>query len=344
MPFIIVRNDITTMAVDAIVNSANPLPEVGAGVDAGIHKKAGPELLTARRRIGEIAPGGAAITPGFDLPAKYVIHVVGPVWRGGGSGEEETLSLCFRRALDLAFESKCESVVFPLISTGNYGLPNSLALRVAIREFSDFLTGHDMTIYLAVFSKDAFELSEKLMTGVRSYIDEKYIETVTRSEYSASPGRSRWIPGDIPGAVSMNASFALPQRRAPVKKSPRDQDLDTLLRHLDAGFTETLLRLIDRTGKKDSEIYKKANIDRKLFSKIRNNPSYRPSKPTAVAFAIALELDLRETLDLLAKAGYTLSHSSKFDVIVEHFIVNGNYDVFELNEVLFAFDEPLIGG
>lgn len=337
MPFEIVRNDIVNMRVDAVVNTANPNPVIGSGVDSGIHKKAGHELLVARQKIGCIDFGDAAITPGFDLDARYVIHTVGPVWEEGSHREEQILSSCYRNSLTLAKEHECESIAFPLIATGNYGFPKPLALQIAVREISTFLLENEMQVYLVVFGKEAFALSEKLFKSVNSYIDENYIRSKKLDEYGTeSMYGSRLETRRIreQECADMSVGAAIPMD---------SDDWGQLINDLDAGFSETLLQLIDRTGKKDSEIYKKANVDRKLFSKIRNNMDYRPSKTTALAFAFALELDVDETKDFISKAGFALSHSSKFDVIVEYFLVNGNYNVFELNEVLFAFDQPLIG-
>lgn len=354
MPFVIVRNDIVNMRADAVVNTANPEPVVGVGVDSSIHKKAGRKLLAARREIGQIAVGDAVITPGFGLAAKYVIHTVGPVWQDGSHHEEQLLASCYRKALALAKKHGCASVAFPLIATGNYGFPKPLALQIAIREISVFLLENEMQINLVVFDKESFVLSEKLFQSVSSYIDENYISTQMQAQR-----RERNIFGAVRAPQQMG-KINRPESRshgesalcedaavdfeAPVcSAAAADADWSSLLKNLDEGFSVTLLRLIDRTGKKDSEIYKKANVDRKLFSKIRNNPDYKPSKPTALAFAFALELNLEETRDFIARAGFALSRSSKFDVIVEYFLVNGNYDLFELNEVLFAFDQPLIG-
>ena len=355
MPFEIVQNDIVNMQVDAIVNTANPEPVVGSGVDSGIHKKAGHALLAARQKIGRITVGDAVITPGFGLDAKYVIHTVGPIWQDGKQGEEEILSACYRKSLALAKEYKCESIAFPLLATGNYGFPKPLALQIAVREISVFLLENEMQVYLVVFGKEAFALSEKLFKSVSSYIDDNYIQSKTLDEYGAENRyrarfeerkireqriRNAEIHGEICAAPILEERVMLPVG----EKVPTDpEDWGPLLKQLDAGFSETLLQLIDRTGKKDSEIYKKANVDRKLFSKIRNNKNYKPSKTTALAFAFALELDVDETKDFIGRAGFALSHSSKFDVIVEYFLVNKNYDVYELNEVLFAFDQPLIG-
>lgn len=349
MPFEIVRNDIVNMQTDAVVNSANPDPAVGSGVDSVIHSKAGHKLLLARQKIGPIGFGDAAITKGYGLNARYVIHTVGPVWTDGKQQEEQILSSCYRKSLELAKKYKCESVAFPLIATGNYGFPKALALQIAVREISRFLLENEMQIYLVVFDKGAFELSEKLFKSVSSYIDENYVSSRTVSKYGARPKTMR-VPDRIKPAANIQknilpiTTFAEHHDVLATAAMPMvAEDWGSLLKNLDAGFSETLLKLIDRTGKKDSEIYKKANVDRKLFSKIRNNMDYKPSKTTALAFAFALELDIEEAKDFIGRAGFALSHSSKFDVIVEYFLVNGNYDVFELNEVLFAFDQPLIG-
>ena len=329
MPFEIVRNDIVNMKVDAIVNTANPRPIIGAGTDKAVHDKAGARLLLARKEIGDIAIGTSKITPAFDLNARYVIHTAGPIWRDGKSSEEALLASCFKNSLRLSKEKECESIAFPLISTGSYGFPKPLALKIAVREISSFLMENEMQIYLVVFEKQSFELSEKLFKSVSSYIDENYVSEKINAEYKMSNLRSYELlfeASDTPryGTICSNPN------------------LDGMLENLDKGFSETLLYLIDRTGKKDSEIYKKANVDRKLFSKIRNNADYRPSKATAIAFAIALELSMDETDDLLARAGIALSQSNKFDVIVRYFIENKKYDIFELNSVLFEFDQPLI--
>ena len=329
MPFEIVRNDIVNMKVDAIVNTVNPRPIIGAGTDKAVHDKAGARLLLARKEIGNIAVGEAAITPAFDLNARYVIHTAGPIWRDGKSSEEALLASCFKNSLRLAKEKECESIAFPLISTGSYGFPKPLALQIAVREISSFLMENEMQVYLVVFEKQSFELSEKLFKSVSSYIDANYVSDKMNLEY----GTSKLRRFDYEEMLLRESSYEITSKMS---------NLDGTLNDLDKGFSETLLYLIDRTGKKDSEIYKKANVDRKLFSKIRNNADYRPSKATAIAFAIALELSMDETDDLLARAGIALSQSNKFDVIVRYFIENKKYDIFELNSVLFEFDQPLI--
>ncbi len=329
MPLEIVRNDITKMKVDAIVNAANESLLGGGGVDGAIHRAAGPELLKECRKLGGCKTGFAKITRGYHLPAEFVIHTVGPVWQGGEHGEKALLESCYRTSLELAKVNKCESVAFPLISAGVYGYPKDQAIRVAMDTITAFLTKNDMTVYLVIFDKSAFQISSKLFSAVQAYIDDHYVDL---HEDSRSYRLQR-----MEMARPMMAPCAAPMES-------RAMSLDDALSQIDESFSEMLLRKIDERGMKDTECYKKANIDRKLFSKIRSDKHYKPSKPTVLAFAIALELSLSETKDMLQKAGFALSHSNKFDIIVEFFIQNGNYDVFAINEALFAFDQSLLGG
>ena len=328
MPLIIVRNDITKMSVDAIVNAAKESLLGGGGVDGCIHRAAGPELLRECRTLGGCRTGEAKITGAYCLPCKYVIHTVGPVWNGGKYGEREQLASCYRASLALAKEHGCETVAFPLISSGIFGYPKDQALRVAVDSISEFLAKNDMTVYLVIFSRAAYQIGNKLFADIATYIDDHYVDAHTDLR------RERMRRMGVVESRMLTACEGAPMAAG---------WLDEALAHLDAGFSETLLGLIDRSGKKDAEVYKRANVDRKLFSKIRNNPDYKPSKSTAIAFAIALELDLDETRDLIARAGYALSASSKFDVIIEYFIGQKKYDIFEINEALFAFDQSLLG-
>jgi len=227
-------------------------------------------------------------------------------------------------------------VAFPLISSGIYGYPKDQALRVAVDTIGEFLMENEMMVYIVIFDRKAYQISSKLFSDIAEYIDDHYVDEHTDSHRDRL---RRWSCLEKTSAAS--GDFVPEYMAAPC--APMGGSLDDLLVELDAGFSETLLKLIDRTGKKDSEIYKKANVDRKLFSKIKNNPHYEPSKTTAIAFAIALELDLEETKDLIARAGFALSHSSKFDVIIEYFILQKKYDVFEINEALFAFEQSLLG-
>ena len=335
MPLIIVRNDITKMPVDAIVNAAKESLLGGGGVDGCIHRAAGPELLAECRTLGGCKTGDAKITKAYRLPCRYVIHTVGPVWSSGSHGEREQLVSCYQTSLALAKEYQCETVAFPLISSGIFGYPKDQALRVAVDTIGEFLLHNDMTVYLVIFDRRAYQISGKLFADIAEYIDDHYVDahTDTRRE------RMRRM-NVFESRAEVVCESAMP---TPMMAPKAVGGLDDLLAHLDAGFSETLLKLIDRSGKKDAEVYKKANVDRKLFSKIRNNPDYKPSKSTAIAFAIALELNLDETRDLIARAGYALSASSKFDVIIEYFIGQKKYDIFEINEALFAFDQSLLG-
>ena len=330
------------MTVDAIVNAAKESLLGGGGVDGCIHRAAGPELLVECRTLGGCKTGDAKITKAYRLPCKYVIHTVGPVWNGGQYGEKEKLVSCYRASLTLAKEHKCETVAFPLISSGIYGYPKDQALRVAVDTIGEFLMENDMTVYIVIFDRAAYQISGKLFADIAEDIDDHYVDAHTDSCRERLRRLNR-LESKASKVCEDAALGFMAAPCAPMSMSVTSGSLDNVLDELDAGFSETLLKLIDRTGKKDSEIYKKANVDRKLFSKIRNNPDYKPSKTTAIAFAIALELDLEETKDFIARAGFALSRSSKFDVIIEYFIKQKNYDVFAINEALFAFDQSLLG-
>ncbi|MDF2943905.1 MAG: putative phosphatase, C-terminal domain of histone macro like protein [Herbinix sp.] len=336
MPFEIIRNDITKVYVDAIVNAANSSLLGGGGVDGAIHRAAGPELLEECRTLGSCETGKAKITKGYKLPAKYVIHTVGPVWQGGNNNEQELLADCYKNSLALAKEYNLESIAFPLISSGAFGYPKDKALKTAISVIGDFLLNNEMTVFLVVYDKAAFVLSEKLFSSITKYIDDKYIEEHPLDR------NNRFEVRQLLNEYCLEESVLLSEEAfSPIQK--RKRSLDDVVKYLEETFSQMLLRLIDEKGMTDAETYKKANIDRKLFSKIRNDINYKPSKPTAIAFAVALKLNLDETKDLLLKAGFALSRSSKFDVIIEYFIDDGNYNIFEINEALFAFDQNLLG-
>lgn len=291
------------------------------------------ELQAACDKLAPIQTGEAVITPGFRLPARHIIHTAGPVYHDGKHGEDKQLSSCYLNSLKLAVENNCESIAFPLISSGIYGYPKAEALRVATAAIQCFLTDHDMDVFLVVFDKAAFTVSEKLLGEVASYIDEHYVDEHWDKQ------RDRKLLDVEVEALNDPAS----QLSYAIMSTPT-AGLDDLVGNLDEAFSATLLRLIDAKGKTDVEIYKRANLDRKLFSKIRTGNGYMPSKRTAISLAVALELSLDETDDLLKRAGYALSHSQKFDVIVEYFIIRGKHDIFEINEVLFKHDQPLLGG
>ena len=330
MPLEIVRNDITKMKVDAIVNAANESLLGGGGVDGAIHRAAGSGLLAECRMLGGCKTGKAKITGGYNLPAKYVIHTVGPVYEDGKHGEKDLLESCYRESLALAKERNCETVAFPLISSGVYGYPKDQALKVAVDVIGDFLLENDMTVYIVIFDKAAYKISEKLFSDIAEYIDDNYVDEHT--DYRRE-------------SMRMNAPMQsiMADEICECKALFTEEDLDSKLKQIDESFSQMLLRKIDEKGMTDAECYKKANIDRKLFSKIRSDVHYKPSKPTVIAFAISLELSLDETEDMLRKAGFALSHSNKFDIIIEYFISKGNYNIFEINEALFAFDQSLLG-
>ena len=342
MPLQIVRADITRLPCDAIVNAAKHSLLGGGGVDGAIHAAAGPGLLEECRTLGGCATGEAKITGAYNLPARYVIHTVGPVWQGGTQGEEALLTACYENSLRLAAEHECQSVAFPLISAGTFGYPKEEAFRLAVNVLGRLTMEHDMTVYLVVFGHAAHEISQKMFSGIRALIDDRYVE---RHHFGRN-AESREL--DICEAVRAQSRTPLPcaAAEAPLKKKAAFS-MDGLKKALaspDESFSQMLLRKIDEAGMTDSQCYKKANIDRKLFSKIRNDIHYKPSKPTVLAFAIALELSPSETRTMLKRAGYALSPASSFDIIVEYFIEQGNYNIFEINEALFVFDQPLLGG
>lgn len=346
MPFFIVRNDITKMHTDAIVNAANRTLLGGGGVDGAIHRAAGTELLQECRTLGGCKTGEAKLTKGYRLPCKYVIHTVGPIWHGGKQGEPELLYACYQNALRLAEQYHCESIAFPLISSGAYGYPLQQAMEVAISAIRAFLETHDMHIYLVVFQKNAVFMASSLVEDVASYIDDHYVET-------HHDGNMRRIlldeemewESEAPKPLPPAATFA---SASPKKEKKNLSDLETMLMQTDKSFAAYLLDLMDEKGMTEVETYKRANIDRRLFSKIKtsafkNDATYQPRKQTVLAFAIALRLNLEETQMLLEHAGYTLSNSLKFDLIVKYFIIHKIYDIFTINETLFLFDQMLIG-
>ena len=337
MPLEIVRNDITKMTVDAIVNAANESLLGGGGVDGAIHYAAGPKLLAECKTLGGCKTGKAKITGGYNLPAKYVIHTVGPIYEDGKHGEKALLESCYRESLALAKEHKCEMVAFPLISSGVYGYPKDQALKVAIDVISDFLLENEMKVYIVIFDKAAYKISEKLFSDIAEYIDDNYVDRST--DYRRESSRKNYPCQSVVIGSAQPEFFDLCECKALFA----EEDLDAKLKQIDESFSQMLLRKIDEKGMTDAECYKKANIDRKLFSKIRSDVHYKPSKPTAIAFAISLELSFEETEDMLKKAGFALSHSNKFDIIIEYFISKGNYNIFEINEALFAFDQSLLG-
>ena len=335
MPLKIIRQDITKIKCDAIVNPTDPHYLHGGGVDAQVHEAAGVELYQACMEKGTLSVGHAIITSAFSLPCKHVIHTVGPVWKDGHHGEENDLRSCYSECLKLALKNKCKSVAIPLIASGTFGFPKDRVLRIAMDAIGEFLLDHEMRVYIVVYDKEATAISLQLFADVQMFIDDNYVDR-RYSFSSAAFKRCADLPDD-----EMEHNFSIGMGVDGVLESERA--IEDLLNQIDESFSEMLLRKIDESGMTDAECYKKANIDRKLFSKIRSDKEYRPSKNTVLAFAIALRLPLYETQDMLAKAGFALSHSSKFDIIVEYFIEREQYDLFTINETLLAFDQKLLG-
>ncbi|MBQ7922599.1 MAG: macro domain-containing protein [Clostridia bacterium] len=363
MPLQIIRQDITKIRCDAIVNPTNPELIPGGGTDEAIHTAAGPKLAEACAKLPGCELGQAVITPAFELPCKYVIHTVGPVWNGGVHGEKALLESCYTKSLQIAKKHKCKTVAFPLISSGTYGYPKDRVLKIAMETIGAFLYDNEMTVTIAVFDKESFALSRELSDEVTAYIDDRYTgddeplifeklheqikrrrrnrieSTAYRESASIMTDEDAWPASDeiaeTPILAAAHTSVPEPQ----TKKAT----LDEMLKSMDKSFADTLFDYIDAKGMDDVECYKNANIDRKTFSKIKCNRNYKPSKQTVLSFAIALHLTLDETNHLLGTVGMVLSRSSKFDVIVSYFIEHGKYDIFEINETLFAFDQVLLG-
>lgn len=357
MPFEIIRQDITDMKTDAIVNPTNnKLQPSSSGVCGSIFKKAGfQKLQNACQKIGSIKIGDAVITKGYNLGCKYIIHTVGPVWRDGKNNESTLLYNTYINCLKLAKYKKCKSIAFPLISSGNFGYPKDKALEIATKAIKDFLSENDMLIYLVVFDKKSFKISKNLFDSIKQYIDDNYVDAHKDKRYKQNID----ILDDVDSSTVLYSmtkpkskskkSKLFSKKSSPIEineeASPLPFELDDeesllyALSNTEDTFSESLLKLIDESGLTDAQVYKKANIDRRLFSKIRKNKDYTPSKSTVLSLAIALELDINKTKDLLRKAGFALSHSNKFDIIIEYFISNNTYDIYTINEVLFAFDQ-----
>ncbi len=321
MPFQIVRNDITKMQVDAIVNTANPMPAYGAGIDSAVYEAAGKDKLLAKRHeIGAIDRGTSVITDGYNLPAKFIIHTVGTPWQGGKAGEEDIIRKCYRSVFDVAVNNNISSLAIPLLASGSYGFPKGIALRIALSEIEAFMSESDMDVYLVVFDEKSVSLSCKLFGDIDEYINDNYVEEKNQEEY----------PDSFDVCLS-----------APILEEARS--LDDVVNNLDKTFMELVFSFADAKGLTDVEVQKKANLDRKAFSKLKCGTTKNPSKSTALALAVALELDLDDTKDLLSRAGLALSPCSKQDVIVQYFIEKKAFDIYEINLALFEHGEQLLG-
>ena len=341
MPLQIIRQDITKMRVDAIVNTTNEEMIGYSGVDLAIHTIAGAELDTECAKLAPLGLGQAKLSGAYGLPCKYVIHTSGPVWRGGLVGESIILRSCYIESLKLAVKSGCRSIAFPLISSGVYGYPKDQVLKFAIQTITEFLFAHELTVYLCVFDKESYSFSQKLFSDIQEFINDEYVDEHDEDFYEAFDGSIDEMPMAKCIQAPMCADAMMPRKRE--TSSAAGKSLREYMKQMDRSFQEMLFDLIDESGMTDVECYKKANVDKRTFSKIKSNKDYKPSKQTVIAFAISLQLDMDTTQELLATAGFTLSRSKVFDKIIRYFIHNGNYDIFEINEALFEFDQQLLG-
>lgn len=381
MPFQILRNDITKMHVDAIVNTANPMPGYGAGIDSAVYEAAGKDKLLAKRHeIGAIDRGTSVITDGYQLPAKYIIHTVGTAWQGGKEGEEDIIRNCYRSVFEVALKNDISSLAIPLLASGSYGFPKGIALRIALSEIEAFMSVSDMDVYLVVFDEKSVSLSSELYGDIDEYINDNYVEEKNQEEYPDSYGRNERVVqrsesfagglasiGAVPRYLKANKAEKRKKKgsnkkagaiedsfedeeemlssdmclSAPILEEERS--LDDVVNNLDKTFMELVFSFADAKGLTDVEVQKKANLDRKAFSKLKCGTTKNPSKSTALALAVALELDLDDTKDLLSRAGLALSPCSKQDVIVQYFIEKEAYDIYEINVALFEHGEQLLG-
>ena len=354
MPFQIVRNDITKVKADAIVNTANPNPICVSGTDLAIYEAAGKErLLAERAQIGKIARGEVAVTGAYDLNAKYIIHTVGPVWQDGDHHEYDILKNCYRKSLQKAVELQCESIAFPLISTGVYGFPKDKALQIAVSVFSEFLLEHDMRIILVVFDKKAFQLSGQIVGEIDSFIDANYVRDRHRREYPV-----RGISARVRELSEEDYYEEMLEKNLTEGTDPLEDEsmalaepcmlsagmsLEDQLANMGASFHDKLFELIDASHLDNKDVWKRANLDRKHFSKIQCDTHYHPKKKTVMALCIALKLDLEQSRDLLARADWAFSPSSKVDLIVQKAIMDKQYDIMQLNLTLFQYTNETLG-
>ncbi len=381
MPFKIVRNDITKMNTEAVVNTANERAVVDTGCDSAIYAAAGYDELLAYRRehIGDAPEGEVFITPGFNLNSEYIIHAVSPLYIDGESGEEEKLRNCYRKALSLADEKGIRSIAFPLISTGGFGYPKEEGMRIALDEIKAFLEDHRMMIYLVVFDEKSASLGRRAYPGLEEYIDRNYVEQASDAEYSSSYSKASKNRLSLGRMLKMGVSrsekaSARPREEAQGESArprreeaarPRREEafasddmdlceaaasfeekhesrLEERMRHLSDTFSEYLLYLIHDKNMENAEVYKRAIVDKKTFSKIKNNVDYHPQKLTALCLCVGARLNLDESKDLLARAGYALSPCDKTDIIFSYFIENEIYDMIELDIQLEEHGLPCI--
>ena len=359
MPFQIIRDDITRLNTDAIVNAANSRLLAGGGVCGAIFSAAGAEELQREcNKTGYCGIGEAVITKGFGLKAKYIIHTVGPIYGHDPKNEENQLYSCYKSSLELAKKKGINSIAFPIISSGIYGYPKTEAIKIATRAIKDYLEDNDMEVCLVVYDQKAFQISEKLFNDVQSYIDERLVKPddrrqiaedgVTRESYNLYSSQKTMSDErlaermETPKMADMLPRATVAGTSLIGKGISKKKSLEELMNVKVETFSEMLLRMIDEKGMTDVEVYKRANIDRKLFSKIRKK-DYTPKKVTVVALIISLKLNMKEARELLGRAGFAFTQSSKFDIIIQYFIEQQKYDIFEINETLFAFEQQLLG-
>ena len=337
MPFKIVRNDITKMRCDAIVNTANAKPVIGSGCDYAVYKAAGKRRLSEYREqnIGEVLEGDVFLTPGFRLPAHYIIHAVSPLYIDGAHGEEEKLRDCYRKSLSLAWEQSCRSIAFPVISTGSFGYPKEEGIRIAADEIQAFLQNHEMLIYLVVFDAQSARYGKHFDKDLQAYIDENYVEARKIEEYSMPTMSLRSVMDDAACQSSEDYldedDYEEDSEEENAFTEQHESKLEERMKHLTDSFSEYLLYLIEEKGMTNSDVYKRALVDKKTFSKIKNHADYHPQKMTAMCLCMGAKLNLDETRDLLARAGYALSPCDKTDIIFSYFIENQIYDMIELD-------------
>ncbi len=344
MSFELIRGDITQVQADAIVDAANVKLMPGGGVCGAIFKAAGFEsLLEACMAIGHCPVGMAVATPGFAL-SKVIIHTAGPVWKGGQYHEHILLENAYRNSVKLAVEKECQSIAFPLISAGIFGYPKDLAFDVASQVLRECAEQYDIHIILVLFDSMKL-LNSRQEADLMRYIEWREQQPEADDTFEADE-QAAWDKDFHDSAECMSdlAAQVLQEKASSRCMSAScPPSLEEALEEIKPLFSEYLIHLILERCDNPAQIYKKANIDRKLFSKIRNNREYKPGKAVVLAFAVALELNWYETVDLLASAGYAFSHSSRFDIIVEYYIKNEKYDIFEINEALFQYEQPLLG-
>lgn len=349
MPFKIIRDDITKVKADAIVNPVNPEVCIGGGVESAIYEAAGKEkLLEERKELGRLQPGKVGVTEAFNLDAKYIVHVSGLYWKGGNSFEARCLEECYEKALKAALDKGCKSIAFPLLATGTYGFPKDIGLDVAVSAFTEFLEEYEMEITLVVFGNDAVNVSGKLVDEVKSFIDDKYVKEALETEYkedrkifcySLSSERLHLLLKEETYDVLDNACTK------DTFSAKQPGSLEAALKNIyKESFEKHLQQLINKKGLRNSEVYAAANISKQYFSKLLKG-QVKPSKDKMLALAVGLRLNMDETADFLRIGGYALSPISQTDTVVEYFIRKQEYNVLKINIVLFDYGlEPLSNG